>query len=169
MRFTLSIALIICSTHLLGQLSPVQALYFAAGESNAGKSEFLRQAKLLSTETAYNKAYQGMAIAMSAEICDGIPDKISAFNTGKALIEKAVNEDFYNPEIRFLRFSLQAEIPMILGYRDNLKEDAWRIIGSLKVKQIDPKNPFWQKAISYLLNCDELDQQQKIELKSLNS
>jgi hypothetical protein len=115
------------------------------------------------------QAYQGMAIAMSAEICDGIPDKISAFNTGKSLIEKAVAEDFYNPEIRFLRFSLQAEIPMILGYRDHLKEDAWRIIGALKVKQIDPKHPFWQKAISYLLNCNELDQQQTTELKSLNS
>lgn len=72
--------------------------------------------------------------------------KLSTFNKGKNNIEKAVRLSPNNPEIRFIRLSIQKNIPAFLGYNDNIEED---------IKLINSK----QEAISsnvVLLNIEEL-------------
>ena len=50
-------------------------------------------------------------------------NKLSYFNKGKKMLDKAVLLDNKNLEIRFLRYISQKKIPKILGYNGNLKED----------------------------------------------
>lgn len=49
--------------------------------------------------------------------------KLKTFKRGKENIEKAVNADPNNIEIRFIRLSIQKNCPGFLGYDDNIKED----------------------------------------------
>lgn len=49
--------------------------------------------------------------------------KLSTFHKGKANIEKAVNIESNNIEIRFIRFSVQKNCPSFLGYKDALNVD----------------------------------------------
>jgi uncharacterized pyridoxal phosphate-containing UPF0001 family protein len=49
--------------------------------------------------------------------------KLSTFNRGKSNIEKAVKLSPTNPEIRFIRLSIQKNIPGFLGYKNNIQED----------------------------------------------
>ena len=49
--------------------------------------------------------------------------KISYFNKGKEYLEKAVESDPNNLEIRFLRYLSQKKTPKILGYSQYLRED----------------------------------------------
>ena len=48
---------------------------------------------------------------------------MSHFKKGKEKLAEAIKADPDNVELRFLRFSVQAEAPAFLGYRDNLEED----------------------------------------------
>jgi len=49
--------------------------------------------------------------------------KLKTFFAGKANIEEAVRKDSSNPEIRFIRLSVQENCPFFLSYHNNIKED----------------------------------------------
>ena len=49
--------------------------------------------------------------------------KLSTFKKGKENIEKAVDSDRNNIEIRLIRLSVQKNCPAFLGYSKNIKED----------------------------------------------
>ena len=49
--------------------------------------------------------------------------KLSTFRRGKSNIEKAVKNAPNNIEIRFLRHSVQKNIPQFLGYSQHIEED----------------------------------------------
>jgi hypothetical protein len=143
----------------------MRLLFVEAGKSIEGKKKFFLQAQTYNENDAVSKAYKGMSIAMYAKVTSSIPEKLDCFHKGKALLEGAINTDIYNPEIRFLRYCMQAETPSILGYKSNLEEDLWRIIGGLKAKMFNPKDQFWQIALNYLYNNKYADDNQKRELQ----
>lgn len=49
--------------------------------------------------------------------------KISLFYIGRDLLEASIKNDPKNLEIRFLRYSIQKNIPKILSYSKNINED----------------------------------------------
>jgi hypothetical protein len=49
--------------------------------------------------------------------------KLEKFNRGKVLIKKAIARDPLNLEMRFIRYSIQSNLPAFLGYRDELDTD----------------------------------------------
>lgn len=161
---------VLCLLSVCGaaQLEKLRALYFEAG-NNTGIEAFYNYTKNIQPANAVEKAYKGVAEAMYAEVVSGVKGKFEFFNRGKSLLEQAINEDLYNPEIRFLRFSVQAEVPLIVGYREQLAEDAWKIIGALKARMMNPQEDFWRKAIRFILDSGELDVNQKRELQAFSS
>jgi hypothetical protein len=148
------------------QMSPFQQQFFQAGEQH-NPVPFYTFLSSVQPKTALEKAYKGAALAMYADVADGVSNKFSYFNQGKALLEEAVKEDFYNPEIRFLRYSIQSEVPIFVGYRHAIDEDVWRIIGTFQNNPAAAQTPFWNKAIRYMLSGDELDTNQRKELQKL--
>lgn len=158
--------LLLFSIKSSAQYDEIRSLFVEAGKSIEGKKKFYSMAQNYSESEVVIKAYKGMAIAMYAKVTSSIPEKLDCFHKGKALLEGAVNTDIYNPEVRFLRYCMQSETPSILGYKGNLEEDLWRIIGGLKVNMVNPKDQFWQIAIHYLYNSKYADENQKRELKA---
>jgi hypothetical protein len=49
--------------------------------------------------------------------------KLSKFNRGKDFLQLAINRDTSNLETRFLRFSIQSNIPVWLNYKDEMIAD----------------------------------------------
>lgn len=57
--------------------------------------------------------------------------KMSYFKKGRQMLDKAVNADPDNIELRFLRFAAQTEAPGFLGYRGEVEEDKKFLIAAL--------------------------------------
>jgi hypothetical protein len=163
MRFVLF--LLVLGIQSFAQHDEIRVLFVEAGKSSEAKKKFYLCAQGYTESDVVVKAYKGMAIAMYAKVTSSIPEKLDCFHKGKALLEGAVSTDIYNPEIRFLRYCFQAETPSILGYKGNLAEDLWRIIGGLKANMVNPKDQFWRIALNYLYNSKYADENQKRELK----
>jgi len=146
---------------------PIEQLrkgYFSS-QSADGKNSFYQLVQKADEADALQLAYKGVAIAMYAEMVDGPYDKLSYFNRGKDLLEKAIQKAPQNAELRFLRFSVQDNVPWIVGYSDQLEEDAAFIMNTLRSKKVNAQDDFWKKAILFLLNSDDVNSSQKAELK----
>jgi hypothetical protein len=49
--------------------------------------------------------------------------KWKCFSKGKNELEELINADYNNIELRFLRLTIQDNVPAFLGYNQNIKED----------------------------------------------
>lgn len=150
------------------QLDNYRNLFFNA-RGDQGISAFYNSLQSANESNAVHKAYKGVAVAMYAEVVSSVEKKISHFNDGKTKIEAAIQADFWNPEIRFLRFAVQSEIPWFLNYSGNMQEDANIVLDALRKKTIDPKTDFWKKAINFMIDSDELPDSIESELKKFQS
>jgi hypothetical protein len=167
MKKTLLIS-IICfiSTVLLASVpvSQLRDLYFGARDQK-GKLAYYQAALKADESDPLQCGYKGVAIASYAELADGVSAKFSYFEQGKNLLEKAIKASPNNPELRFLRFSVQDNVPWIVNYSDQLEEDAALVMQAIRQKKVNSKDAFWSKAIRFLLNSDEISSSEKKELK----
>jgi hypothetical protein len=163
-RIGLLILLICQSVAAKSQFEQLRILFFSCN-SVEGKKNFFDATRNLDLNRAENKAYQGVATAMYADVVESVSDKISYFNSGKDLLEQAITADWYNAEIRFLRFSVQAEVPFFLGYSDKKEEDARIVLDALYNAKIDYKTEFWKKALKFMVDSNELKDETESELR----
>lgn len=164
MKFLSLLILIFLPYFSIGQVENMRVLFFDAS-SDQGIKGFYNNAQLLDESTPILKAYKGVATAMQAEVASSVSEKLDYFNKGKALLETALASDWYNAEIRFLRFSVQSEVPFILGYADKLDEDAAIIIEAFRNNSIDKTNDFWKRAIQFMVDSGELSDENKKEVE----
>jgi hypothetical protein len=169
MRQRLFLMLLLFPVYAFAQLESQRAAYLNAGKNDDGVRSFYNASASYPMNTALDKAYRGVAIAMYASLASTVVEKFNVFSEGKKLIEEAVVADWYNPEIRFLRFSVQAEVPFVVGYSSNLEEDAYVVIDALEKKRIDSSVYFWNVAIRFMLASGELNNDQKNRLNKFNS
>lgn len=111
-------------------------------------------------EDARLQAYRGVTEAMSAREYLNPMKKLSAFQQGKSRLEAAVAADPDNPEIRFVRFMLQKNVPGYLNYQGNLQEDYQKLIDGIEdegfVKELGDWLPM---VVNVLLNSDYCNEQ----------
>lgn len=158
--------LIFCiqSTSLLQAQTEVRFLYHkAATEEESCK-------KLLALLKPFNEnnntlfaGYKACATMMMANYVFSPFSKLSHFLRGKKLLEKAIEADRKNTELRFLRFTVQTNTPAFLAYRHEIQEDKLFLIQS--VASLTDKN-LKQIIISYLVKSDQLTPGEKHRLKS---
>lgn len=112
-------------------------------------------------------AYKGGTISLNAKYS---PFPITKFvNVKKSLnlLDRAIMRAPENLEIRFIRFSILNNVPGIMGYGNERKEDAEIIIESLlenDYSYIDQN--LQQKFTQYMLDTDRLTDEQITRLKN---
>lgn len=85
--------------------------------------------------------YKACATMMMAKHVLNPLRKLSTFSKGKALLEKSIDADRFNIELRFLRFTIQTNAPSFLDYSSNIRQDKLFLINTvssltdLKLKQ----------------------------------
>jgi len=107
--------------------------------------------------------YKACATMMMAHYTFNPFSKLSNFFKGKSLLEKSINSDKENIELRFLRFSIQTKAPSFLGYKGSIDQDKRALLHTLiTLKDLQLK----QLIFSFLLNSDYLTLLEKQKLRS---
>lgn len=120
--------------HLTGQppLEKLRSLLEVASTSEQANKDLLALTKSASLkENALHYAYHSAALTTMANHVFWPTEKLSYFNEGKEKLEKAVNFDLQNVEIRFIRYSVQAGSPSMVGYKSKMAEDKQFILSHL--------------------------------------
>ncbi len=107
--------------------------------------------------------YAAGATMIMAKHCFSPYFKLAYFRKGKGMLQKAVDADIRNIELRFLRFGLQTNSPSFLGYHDQIDIDKEYLLESVgRLQDVDLKRTI----VSYLRNSDYVTVQEKQKLES---
>lgn len=109
--------------------------------------------------TPVSNAYKGAYTMMKAKYVSSPFKKYAYFNEGKALIENAIEQAPNNVEIRYLRATLQANLPKFLNYYENLNDDIDFVLTNLKRAEISKKVKY--KIIINLVAANLISNEQK--------
>lgn len=103
--------------------TPLCISFFEASKDQSKRVEFHNYLEVFKSKEAAHIAYFGAAKTLMAETASNPYSKYSYFKDGKELIEKAVEMNPTNPEIRYVRFMIQLNTPDFLDYNDDLVTD----------------------------------------------
>ncbi|SFB01862.1 hypothetical protein SAMN05660845_1337 [Flavobacterium swingsii] len=106
-------------------ISEIRKLYPNASNSEVTSKEFASKFSDITSES--NKtlvAYKGASVTISSKFIKKVSDKIKVFKEGVKLVELAAGSEPNNIEIRLIRLSIQENVPKIVKYNKNKKEDA---------------------------------------------
>lgn len=95
--------------------------------------------------------------------------RLSHFNKGKNLLEKAIQRNSLDPELLYFRLSTQSNIPAMLRYNSNIKADKQFLLTYLKNgagSELE-ENPVYQRIKAYLLINQFCTVQEKELIKNL--
>ena len=127
MKVLFWVCLIPCYLNILQtfDMSKIRLLYHGAPEV---KQDAVLLNKLMlqvdsGTSTPALLCYKGANEMIQAKYALNPIAKLEKFNKGKKLIKRAFDRDTSNLEIRFIRFSIQKNLPAFLGYHDELETD----------------------------------------------
>lgn len=142
-------------------------LFEASPNSEAKAKLLLDKTKNATESEAILLGYKGGAnMAMANHVV--LPtSKLSSFNTGKEMLEKAIKAVPYSIELRFIRFSIQCNVPSFLGYSGNLLGDKIMLIGYLKSEVSRNDNDLKTRIKSFLLNSKHCNEVEKSNIKDL--
>lgn len=153
---------IILNTYITSpSISEIRKLYAMAATDENSFNKLKSLLEKESKRTAILDGYYGSTLMIEANYLVNPFSKLSAFNNGKTILEKAIKTEPNNIELRYLRFTIQSEAPGILNYDDNLKEDKKYILDNYKkITDKTLKNGI----ISYLKSSKQLTTNEKNSL-----
>lgn len=119
-------------------LHQVRKLYMRAPEAKQDAGELNRLMLRVDTSaTPLLVCYKGANEMLQAKYSLNPVVKFKKFKRGKYFINKAFSRDTLDLEMRFIRFSIQSNLPAFLGYRDELGKDKRFLLAKIK----DSKEP----------------------------
>ena len=92
--------------------------------------------------------------------------QLNHFKKGRRLLESAIKRDKLNPELLFFRLSTQSNIPSLLNYKMNIRDDKLALIRYLKAQKDDDKI-LHSRIRSYLLINPNCTAEEKAMIKKL--
>lgn len=105
-------------------VNSVRELYKNAPKSIANAEEFYTKMKSVkNTDNAVSVGYKAAAIALKSRFAKPIKSKKQLFLEAKTLLEKQIERNPNEIELRLIRLSIQESVPKILKYKQNIEED----------------------------------------------
>ena len=162
--FPLSLIFIFQSFSNLYAQNEMRLLYQKAATEEASCKKLLHLLRPFNeNNNALLAGYKASGTMMMAKYVFNPLSKLSFFSKGKKLMEKAIEKDNENIELRFLRFMVQTNAPSFLGYRSAIQEDKLFLIQSIPTP--GDKN-LEQFILSFLGDSDQLTTVEKQRLKT---
>lgn len=104
---------------------------------------------LSKVENPVLNGYKGANLMISAKYIFNPIKKLSRFNKGKVQMERAIESEPKNLELRYLRFTIQTNLPNFLGYSGNIIKDKEFLVSRLAaVTDVDLRN----RIVAYLIS-----------------
>jgi hypothetical protein len=115
-------------------LQQVREAYFKAASN---RDESVRLSHLLDTVSENSNpvmlCYKGAAEMLKARFAVNPFTKMAFFNKGRDLIERSIWRDTSIVESRFVRFTIQRNLPFFLGYHQHIAKDSTMIACRLQM------------------------------------
>lgn len=167
MKFLLLTLSLISTTWVQTDLEKVRASFKLAPQSEKEADKLIEMLSGISgANHAVYRAYLGAVTTMKASWAFWPNQKLEYANKGMKILNAAVTADPGNIEIRWLRFSVETQMPSFLGY-DHQKEDKTVIYQSLKSESYLMKNDLrWVREIAAFMK--KFAQPTSAELKVLH-
>lgn len=108
---------------LSGNLTEIRNLYSNVSSSKEKQQDFITYMQKADTKKPVFQAYKGAALILQSKNTTVKSDRKQLFVNGAGLIDKSVNKEPENIEIRLIRLSIQENIPKALKYNSNIQED----------------------------------------------
>lgn len=123
------------------KLQQVRDAYFKSSASLAAAVRFEHLVDSADeSSTPLLICYKGAAEMLKAKYALNPLKKYSHFKTGKKLIEAGLSKDTSCIEARFIRLSIQSNLPRFLGYNQNIAQDSLFISAELNnINDLDLK------------------------------
>lgn len=151
-------AMLISAGHTDHTRVPVEKLrdlFWQSGSDNQVIMPFYKTAEThQDSGSPLLKGYLGVATMMRARITGNPFKKWYLFNKGKVLLEQAIDDDPNLLELRFLRLSVQKELPGILDYNGSIKSDRKFIVNHISdfMDESSDNEIFGRKILGYLFD-----------------
>jgi hypothetical protein len=112
-------------------------------------------------------AYKGATQAVMAKYATLPTKKYSLAKRGMAIINNAIAKDPENIEIRYLRFTIQHNVPSFLGLSGDKKNDKDLIIKNVaRRKEYQINDIFFKEMANFLIDSDECSDEEIKILKT---
>jgi aspartyl-tRNA synthetase len=142
-------------------ISEIRKLYPNVASSEVNAKDFAAKlADVSNDDTKALVAYKGASITISSKYIKKISEKIKIFKEGVKLLEYAVANEPNNIEIRLIRLSVQENVPKIIGYNKNKKEDVAFILAHYK----EQTKPLATYIKSFILQSKSFSTQEKLSI-----
>ncbi len=136
----------------------LRKLYALVGTNEEHVNELLKLSNNSNSPTVL--AYAAGAEMASAQYKFSPVSKLTAFKSGKSKLEKIVDANRKNPEIRFIRYTIQLKCPSVLGYTKELKSDRAFLLTEMPfLRKNDPD--LYKYILSFLLLHDKLSERER--------
>ena len=109
-------------------LESLRESYAKANSSNANTEAFINIAEKASGSDVIIQGYKAAAKIMEAKITKN--NRKALVKSGATSLEAIIKSNPNNAELRVIRMSVQENIPKIVGYNKNLKEDKTFILNN---------------------------------------
>ena len=105
-------------------IDSVRALYLTAYINQENCEKFRETiSKIQNQNTNLVKGYKGCFYLIKCKFINNPVKKLKYFDKGKYLLEEAINDDPKSVELKFLRYSVQKNLPKFLLYYENTEKD----------------------------------------------
>ena len=139
-------------------------------KSEKAATQLFEQTKNFDTENRpLLIGFKAMSEFMLCNHVSNVFSKLNHFNTGKKLLEDAIKKEQKNPELIYFRFITQTNVPSLLGYSNNIKDDKEFLIKYVKdnFSNANKDVDLYNRIKKYLLQCKVCGEMEKESIKKL--
>jgi hypothetical protein len=149
-------------------LTEIRQLYLASVESSARSNEFMNYMNSINHQDALLHAYYASALALQSKHISGPSNKLKYLKLADKCFEESIQKNSHNAEIRFLRFSVQCNLPVFLGYSNDIEDDLKQMILNISNTRSIQDYPQWKTTIiKYIINSGKCTNEQLMIFKSM--
>ncbi|MCX2740169.1 tetratricopeptide repeat protein [Pontibacter anaerobius] len=150
-------------------VSELRAEYLEASKDKDAAERFNKKMGKYEEKDPVVLAYKAASEAVMAKYVWNPYSKLKQIRTAAAIFEEAVKLDKDNPEIRFLRFTVEHYVPRYLNLSTNLESDKKVMISSLKSHpDSGVSTEFARTMRDFLLTKDHCTEAEKKELRRIS-
>jgi hypothetical protein len=150
------------------KLSDLRVQFIEASQDSRAGRDFHKLMSNYEDSNPVVLAYKAVSEAIMAKHVWNPYFKMKYLQTSSEIFEEAVKLDAANPEIRFLRFTVEHYVPRYLNMSKNLQDDKAKIIAGLeRHPNSGLSTDMARKMRDFMLTKDHCTEQEKKKLKRI--
>lgn len=121
MKFLIISLLLVYHSSINSDVVRFRNLYIEAPSNEKKALKLIEETQ--NGSSSLEKGYFGAGKMLMAKYYLNPISKLNTFSAGKQILETAIQSDKNNPELRYLRLTIQTNVPVFLRYSMNVNED----------------------------------------------